>query len=118
MRSDYVIRFETTPNCICFSKRKSSLEHSDFVSSAVCDLLKFDLVSKVLIPSVVNLSLVSVHLEGKSPAASFAISVMLLAVSPKPNSGMKIGRFFSNALAGWLHVQIRIEIGVPPHRHQ
>ena len=116
MRSGYVIRFETTPNSICLSKSRSALEYSDFVSSAVCDLLKFGLVFEVLTPSsVVNLSLVSVHLEGKSTAASFAISVMLLAVSPKPNSGMKIGRFFSNALAGWLHVQIRFKIGVPPH---
>ena len=66
MRSDYVIRFETTPNCICLSKSRSALEYSDFVSSAVCDLLKFGLVSEVLTPSsVVNLSLVSVHSEGK-----------------------------------------------------
>ena len=66
IRSSYGIRFETTLNSICLSKSRSALEYINFVSSAVCDLLKFRLISEVLTPSsVVNLSLVSVHLEGK-----------------------------------------------------
>ena len=49
---------QTTINEFYKSNNRSALEHSDFVSSAVCDLLKFGLVSEVLtLSSVVNLFL-------------------------------------------------------------
>ena len=56
IRSGYVIPFETTVNSICLCNNRWAREHSDFVSSALCDLLNFGLVSEALTPSsVVNL---------------------------------------------------------------
>ena len=41
IRSGYIIPFESIPPGICLSNNRSALEHGDFVSSAVCDLLEF-----------------------------------------------------------------------------
>ena len=66
MRSGYVIPFESIPPGVCLSSNRSALEHRDFVSSAVCDLLELGLISEVLTPStVINPLSVSVHSEGK-----------------------------------------------------
>ena len=66
IRSGYVIPFETIPPGVCLSNNRSALEHSDFVSSAVCDLLKMGLVSELLTPpTVINPLSVSVNSEGK-----------------------------------------------------
>jgi len=66
VRSGYVIPFESTPPSICLPNHRSALDHSDFVSSAVCDLLKLELISEVLTPpKVINPLSVSVNSEGK-----------------------------------------------------
>ena len=55
-----------SPTGVCLSKNRSALEHDDFVSSAVCDLLELGLISEVLTPpTVINPLSVSVNLEGK-----------------------------------------------------
>ena len=51
------------PLTVLLSKSRSALKYSDFVHSAVCDLLKSELLSEVLTPS--SVFLVSVHSEGK-----------------------------------------------------
>jgi len=62
IRSGYVIPFESTPSSICLPNNRSALDHSDFVSSAVCDLLKLGLISEVLTPpTVINPLSVSVN---------------------------------------------------------
>ena len=66
IRSGYVIPFETIPPGVCLSNNRSALEHGDFVSSAVCDLLELGLISEVLTPpTVINPLSVSVNSEGK-----------------------------------------------------
>ena len=66
IRSGYVIPFATIPPGVCLSNNRSALEHSDFVSSAVCDLLKMGLVSELFTPPMVISPLsVSVNSEGK-----------------------------------------------------
>ena len=65
IRSGYVIPFETPPG-VCLSNNRSALEHGDFVSSAVCDLLELGLICEVLTPpTVINPLSVSVNSEGK-----------------------------------------------------
>ena len=50
----------------CLSNNRSALEHSDFVSSAGCNLLELDLISEVLTPpTVINPLSVSVNSDGK-----------------------------------------------------
>ena len=66
IRSGYVIPFETIPPGICLSNNRSALEHGEFFSSAVCDLLELGLISEVLTPPTVSNPLsVSVNSEGK-----------------------------------------------------
>ena len=66
IRSGYVIPFESIPPGVCLSNNRSALEHADFVSSAVCDLLELGLISEVLTPpTVINPLSVSVNSEGK-----------------------------------------------------
>ena len=66
VRSGYVIPFESITPAVCLSNNRSALEHGDFVSSAVCDLLEFGLISEVLTPpTVINPLSVSVNSEGK-----------------------------------------------------
>ena len=66
IRSGYVIPFETIPPGVCCCNNRSALEHGDFVSSAVCDLLELGLISEVLTPpTVINPLSVSVNSEGK-----------------------------------------------------
>ena len=116
IRSSYGIRFETTLNSICLSKSRSALEYINFVSSAVCDLLKFGLISEVLTPSsVVNLSLVSVHLEEKPSLVLYLRHVNGCISKAKFRNKLRLEGFSPMLLAGWLHVQIRFEIEVPPH---
>ena len=64
IRSGYVIPFESIPPGVWLSNNRLALEHDDFVSSAVCDLL--ELISEILTPpTVINPLSVSVNLEGK-----------------------------------------------------
>ena len=66
IRSGYVIPFETIPPGVCLSNNRSALEHGDFVSPAVCDLLELGLISEVLTPpTVINPPSVSVNSDGK-----------------------------------------------------
>ena len=66
IRSGYVIPFETIPPGVCLCNNRSALEHGDFVSSAVCDLLELGLISEVLTPpTVINPLSVSVNSAGK-----------------------------------------------------
>ena len=66
IRSGYVIPFENIPPGVCLSNNRSALEHGDFISSAVCDLLELGLISEVLTPpTVINPLSVSVNSEGK-----------------------------------------------------
>ena len=66
IRSCYVIPFETIPLGVCLCNNRSALEHGDFVSSAVCDLLELGLISEVLTPpTVINPLSVSVNSEGE-----------------------------------------------------
>ena len=64
--SGYVIPFESTPPSICLPNNCSALDHSDFVSSAVYNLVKLGLISEVLTPpTVINPLSMSVNSEGK-----------------------------------------------------
>ena len=66
IRSGYVIPFKCTPPGICLLHGRSALDHSDFVSSAVCELLKLGFISEVFTPpTVINPFSVSVNSEGK-----------------------------------------------------
>ena len=56
----------TIPPGVCLSNNRSALEHDDFVSSAVFDLLEQSLISEGLTPPTVIKPLsVSVNSEGK-----------------------------------------------------
>ena len=64
--SGYFIPFDSTPPSVCLPNNRSALDHHDFVSSAVSDLLKLGLVSEVsALPTVINPLSVSVNSEGK-----------------------------------------------------
>ena len=66
--SGYFIPFDSTPPSVCLPNNRSALDHHDFVSSAVSDLLKLKLglVSEVFaLPTVINPLSVSVNSEGK-----------------------------------------------------
>ena len=64
--SGYVIPFESMPQSVCLSNNRSALDHHDFVSSAIADLLKLGLISEVFaLPTVINPLSVSVNSEGK-----------------------------------------------------
>ena len=66
IRSGYVFPLESIPPGVCLSNNRSALEHGDFVSSAVCDLLELGLISEVLTPpTLINPLSVSVNSEGK-----------------------------------------------------
>ena len=93
--SGYFIPFDSTPPSVCLPNNRSALDHHDFVSSAVFDLLKLGLVSEVsALPTVINPLSVSVNSEGKP-----RLILDLRHVNkhtPKLNSKWKIGRFFFN----------------------
>ena len=92
IRSGYVIPFESIPPGVCLSNKRSALEHGDFV----CDLLELGLISEVLTPPIRSSILSQCLLIRKGSPGSCSIAIMLTAISQKPNSGWKIGRFSSN----------------------
>ena len=49
--SGYFIPFDSTPPSVCLPNNRSALDHHDFVSSAVSDLLNLGLVFRSFCPS-------------------------------------------------------------------
>ena len=94
--SGYFIPFDSTPPSVCLPNNRSALDHHDFVSSAVSDLLKLGLVSEVsaLLPRLLIHFLCPLIL--KVNPDSYLIYVMSTSISPKLNSKWKIGGFFFN----------------------
>ena len=103
IRSGYVIPFETIPPGVCLCINRSALEHGDFVSSAVCDLLELGLIFEVLTPPmVINPLSVSVNSEGKPRL----ILDLRHVNSYIPKAKFRLEGFPPIFVAGWLHVQI------------
>lgn len=66
IRSGYVVPFDSISSSISLKKNKTALDHRDFVSSAVSDLLQFGLIVEVSRPpTVINPLSVSINSEGK-----------------------------------------------------
>ena len=67
VRLGYVISFESFPPSVCLPNNRSAFHHSDFVSSAISDLLNLGLIVEVFLPpTVINPLSVSVNSEGKA----------------------------------------------------
>ena len=104
INSGYFIPFDSTPPSVCLPNNRSALDHHDFASSAVSDLLKLGLVSEVsALPTVINSLSVSVNSEGKP-----RIILDLRHVNkhiPKAKFKMEDwGGFSSIRSAGWIYV--------------
>ena len=105
--------FETIPPGVCLSNNRLTVGHSDFVfSSAVCDLPNWDLYLKTLhlLPSSI-FSLCPLIRKGSLDSSS--ISVMLTAVSQKPNSGWNIGRKPLGCKVVFNKISIRMSVRPP-----
>ena len=61
----YIIPFENVPPCAYLKNNRSSLVHSEFVKSAILELLQAKCVTEVEMPYIVNPLTVSVNSSGK-----------------------------------------------------
>ena len=67
VRSGYVISFESFPPSVCLPNNRSAFHHSDFVSSAISDLLNLGLIVELFLPpTVINPLSVSLNSEEKA----------------------------------------------------
>ena len=80
---------------VCLPNNRSAFHHSDFVSSAISDLVNLGLIVNFFcLPQLLILFLFLLIQKGRPDSSS--ICVMLTNIYPKPNIEWKTGKFFFN----------------------